>query len=288
MNTEHFANGISLWQAPQTALRGPSMGYVFKTGTGKLICIDGGIKPETGAFIDYLSNTAVEGVSFIDGKIVIEGWFITHNHTDHIGVLNHIMKELKGKIVIKRVYYNFAPISHCEKDVGFGSSENDILFTQEFYDLINENDVPQTILNVGDVYEFDGLKLKVLFTYDLDIEKNIINNSSVVIKAETGKKSVLFLGDLGAEAGDKLLNSEYKNELKCDIVQMAHHGQGGVKEDFYRFTGAKIALWPTPFWLYATPTKMHDFLHCDIARRWLLDMGCTIDFIAKDGGITLS
>ena len=71
-----------------------------------------------------------------------------------------------------------------------------------------------------------------------------------MIKAWDNWKSVLFLNDLDKEAGDKLLNGNYRNELNCDYLQMAHHGQNGVRKDFYRSIKFKACLWPTPIWLH--------------------------------------
>ena len=64
------------------------------------------------------------------------------------------------------------------------------------------------------------------------------------------QKSVLFSGDLGIEGGDKLLTSKYKDRLRSDYIQMAHHGQGGTNKDFYEAVGAKYCIWPTPIWLW--------------------------------------
>lgn len=34
--------------------------------------------------------------------------------------------------------------------------------------------------------------------------------------------------------------------LKCDIVQVAHHGQNGVGYEVYKALRPSVALWPTP------------------------------------------
>ena len=64
------------------------------------------------------------------------------------------------------------------------------------------------------------------------------------------RKSVLFTGDLGVEGGEKLLGGPYRDRLKSDYVQMAHHGQNGVTEAFYIAVSPKYCLWPTPGWLW--------------------------------------
>ena len=38
--------------------------------------------------------------------------------------------------------------------------------------------------------------------------------------------------------------------LNCDIVQVAHHGQNGVDFEFYKELYPRIALFPTPKWLW--------------------------------------
>lgn len=50
-------------------------------------------------------------------------------------------------------------------------------------------------------------------------------------------------------AQDKILR-EFPDKLKCPVVQMAHHGQDGVTEEFYRAVQPKVALWCAPEWLW--------------------------------------
>ena len=70
------------------------------------------------------------------------------------------------------------------------------------------------------------------------------------MKVWDDKKSILFLADTGAESGNKLLNGPYRNELSCDYVQMAHHGQHGCTEDFYKSIDFRACLWPTAYWIW--------------------------------------
>ena len=47
----------------------------------------------------------------------------------------------------------------------------------------------------------------------------------------------------------KYLLKKYKDELKADYIQMGHHGNGGLKDDFYQSIGAKAAFFDAPDWL---------------------------------------
>lgn len=82
------------------------------------------------------------------------------------------------------------------------------------------------------------------------MEKNVINNSSTVLRCDIGEQRVLFLGDLGEEVSDRFLSMWSEEELRSDFVQMAHHGQNGVTKEVYEKIQPKVCLWPTPKWLW--------------------------------------
>ena len=51
---------------------------------------------------------------------------------------------------------------------------------------------------------------------------NTFNNSSVAYRLDLNGKRILFLGDMGWDAGQNLLKKNKPEDLKADIVQMAH------------------------------------------------------------------
>jgi len=60
----------------------------------------------------------------------------------------------------------------------------------------------------------------------------------------------LFLGDMGWDSGDDYLRTHGNEKIRCDIVQLAHHGQNGVTKEFYQAVQPKICLYTAPDWLW--------------------------------------
>lgn len=108
----------------------------------------------------------------------------------------------------------------------------------------------------------------------------------MVIRVWDDHKSVVFLGDLGVEAGDKLLASEYAEQLNCDYLQMAHHGQRGCSEQFYKSIKFRACLWPTATWLYNND-RGEGFNTAQFesvtTRRWMEEIGITEHYVSCDG-----
>ena len=88
---------------------------------------------------------------------------------------------------------------------------------------------------------------EVLYTCADAKEKitNFNDNSAVLMLSCKGTR-VLFPGDTASVAGKVLLEAPEK--LKCDVVQVSHHGFNGAPEEVCRLTGAHTALWPTPLY----------------------------------------
>ena len=55
---------------------------------------------------------------------------------------------------------------------------------------------------------------------------------------------------MGEEAGACLMADYTPEQLKSDIVQMAHHGQDGVSQSFYEAVRPEVCLWAAPEWLW--------------------------------------
>jgi|AGTN01.3.fsa_nt_gi Predicted hydrolase (metallo-beta-lactamase superfamily) len=223
---------FTLWQLP-SQINTIGNSYVIRTGNGKVIVMDGGVTEEEGylrGFLGALGNT-------------VDCWFVTHPHPDHIGAFTRIL-ENPMDIKIHQI---------CQ------STFSDELLAREpdykdeairYYEAAKKSGVEIIEGTLGMTYTFGYTTFKILGIKNEELTANPYNNSSMVIKVWDPVKSVLFLADAGAEAGDKLLNGPYRKELDCDYMQMAHHGQNGVTMDFYRAVKFRACLWPTPSWVY--------------------------------------
>lgn len=227
-------SNFTLWQLPLTSdYVGNS--YVLLMDNGKVVVMDGGLKEEAPYLRGFLAALGNE----------VEAWYISHPHHDHMGAFNEIILD-PGDISIKTVYHSELPEWYYHKYDQYYDSLTDV-----YYRNLHLSGIP--IVNYtepGAVSRIDRTNFKILYTVDTSVTNNIYNNSSMVIKVWDDTKSVLFLGDLAEEGGDVLIESSFKDELDCDYVQMAHHGQKGVREEFYRSFDFRACLWATPLWLY--------------------------------------
>lgn len=207
------------------------MGYVIKTSQGKLIVIDGG---HFGQSDELYRILALEGLD-------VDIWFLTHIHCDHYGSIIELLKQHKD-VNIKQFWRN-----KRDETLNFmnQSEIDEVTKWYEFEDLhnfsIHDPQINEEIL-LGDT------KIEVLGVSNPEIHNNIINNQSMVLKITEKDFSILFLGDLGIEGGEKLLKNG--GRIEADAVQMAHHGQKGVNRNVYEAIGARYAFWPTPKWLW--------------------------------------
>jgi beta-lactamase superfamily II metal-dependent hydrolase len=224
---------FTLWQLP-SQIDTIGMSYVIRTTGGKIIVVDGGIASESSylkAFLERLGNN-------------VEAWFISHPHDDHIDALKGILLN-PGNIKIKKIYASLPDAAWVVQ------YEPDYLKTlQQFNVALRDSHHIITNLKLGSTIEIAGVRVEVLGVANPEIHTNAINNSSVVLRMSDSRKSVLFLGDLGVEGGEKLLHTKYRNKIHADYVQMAHHGQNGVDEAFYQAVQPSYCLWPTPHWLW--------------------------------------
>ena len=66
-----------------------------------------------------------------------------------------------------------------------------------------------------------------------------------------GRYTALFLGDLMQAGADCIMSHTDKARLKCDFLQVGHHGYGGGSDALHRAVAPKYLLWPCPdFWFH--------------------------------------
>ena len=254
-----------LWQLP-SQIDSIGNSYVVQTANGKVIVMDGGFEAEK----DYLRGF----IDALGGKV--DAWIISHPHDDHITAIVALLENPKG-LKIDKIYHSRFPDVLIDSE-----SEKTAEITRKFYSLLdNATDIEVVDCHCGDEFEIDGVNFRILSEKNPEMANcNPYNNSSMAYKMWDSKKSFIFLGDLGVEGGQKLLDSEYAKDLECDYLQMAHHGQAGCDKHFYESVKFRACLWPSPKWVYNAPMGP---LKTAEVRGWIKELGITEHYVSNEG-----
>jgi len=225
---------FTLWQLPEQT-HSQMMSYVMRTAGGKVIVIDGGTTGDAPYLRGFLAGLGND----------VPAWFVTHPHSDHVEALAEILRHPQG-LTIGTIYASMPDRDWVAKHV----PRDEVAEVTDFEKALQAAGRATTDMAVGQILLIDGVRIEVLGIKNPEFTQNCLNNSSVVLRVSDKAKSVLFLGDLGFEGGQKLLRTAGRDRLRADYVQMAHHGQNGVGEDVYRAVHPSYCLWPTPRWLW--------------------------------------
>lgn len=223
-------NGDRLFMVPSASPL-QCMGFIL-AGEGDVIGIDSCTQAES----EILENLVLS----LGGRV--KCWFLTHGHFDHIEGLIGILE--RGKVQVDKIVYKFPPLDYIER---VEKAEGRIARVADLERAIEKRGVPVLRPEKGKWMQ-EG-HFRVLPLSDGSPVGETLNPSSVVYRVETRGDAVLFLGDMDWRAEEKILQ-EFPEEIRCPVVQMAHHGQQGVTEKFYRAVAPKVCLWPTPEWLW--------------------------------------
>lgn len=221
------------------------MSFVIVTQQDNVIIVDGGRPLDMPLLKKYV------------GGRHISAWILTHAHEDHIsGFVDECEKNALADFDVEKIIYNFPPYDEwiLKEDV-----EDARYFRIELEEMLPAFNrvLPQLqdkvhIARQGETIQIDEISLHFIYTWHEGLTSNPINDSSLAFRMITPNRTVLFLGDLGPDAGD-ILFRESRHLLKADIVQMAHHGHMNVGLDVYAEIRPEVCLWCCPDWLYNEP-----------------------------------
>ena len=227
MSNKTNEKDCTLWQLPIIGSF-KSMSYCIKTADGQHFVIDGGDSPETEYLVQFINDN-------LQGRV--DAWFVTHPHKSHVGAFINIIGE--KLLSVKKIIYSYLdPEIVAKRD---NSCVQDI---ENFNNAIKASKISSLRVRNGDRLKIGKNIVKIIGAESLDSDRNYLNNIGVIFKFNFKSASVLVLGDAGYEAGLSLL-STFKDELKSDILQMAHHGFYGVSHELYSMISPDICLWPT-------------------------------------------
>ena len=261
---------FTLWQLPGQT-RSQINSYLIRTVGDEIIVIDGGTKGDAAYLRQFIKDQGNH----------VAAWFISHPHYDHVDALTAILNG-QGDMKIDRIYGSLPGDAWLKKHQNAHAFKTQ----QELKAALKKSNHKLLELEPGQKIKFKKTMFTVLSGLNPELTTNAVNNQSIVWRVDGNGQSVLFLGDLGVEGGEKLLAGKYREMLRADYVQMAHHGQTGVSEEFYRTVNPTYCLWATPDWLWENDRgKGHNsgpWKTLEV-RAWMENLNVKKHYIAKDG-----
>ncbi len=235
------------------------MCIIYRLSDGSFVIVDGGHHGNSGIYANNIIKALREqskDYAKTDKDITIAAWIISHPHTDHFGTLMNEYRQFT-KFNFERIMCNFWP------EAAFNTAQNTTssFATGKYVNynktvsVAREIGVDYVVPHIGQVWWFGDTAFEILYTLDayLPTVANAFNTSSIVFRSITtdasGKSTTAIItGDATGHAFN-ICNNLYKTELKCDILQVAHHGGGtggsnSGTQSAYSLMKPSVILWP--------------------------------------------
>ena len=229
---------------------GTACGYVLRLADGRFVIFDGGMPEQSRAIYDILKSQNV-----LEGEPVIAAWFLTHGHQDHIGAPLKFIERYQDRVEIETFVHNLpAYVIYNEKNTAEKKPEvesENLYYQSEMYYSKIEAFYPDSdivVAHAGQRFEYGDIDIDVLFTTENIYKKQMYdtNMSSVVYSITGSSGRMIILGD-AQDIQCPTINAIYGEKLKCDIIQVAHHGYNGGNAEMYASMNPQYAIWPNSY-----------------------------------------
>lgn len=218
--------------------------YVIQLKNGHYIINDGGFPEEANLLIDYLIENAPDGQ-----KPVVEAWFISHDHEDHMGPLQDIQMHAYD-IIVEGFYSNtvskdVARAVDMSGDSSLGAAARATLFCKNSAGEAT----PLYRMHAGERYYFNDITVEVLYTCEqieeTEYEGNLNASSTWLMYYIEGQK-VLMSGDTEIVNMRHVAEWFDKSFFAVDLMNVPHHGYNFYSDDLSYYT-AKTLIYANPY-----------------------------------------
>ncbi len=215
------------------------MCFLYRLSDGSFILVDGGFNQEPCA--DAIYNE-MKKLAPDPEHIVIAAWFMTHSHPDHYAVFKKFSQKYAGQVTLESCVYNYP----AAEDGNVETVEKGVKAMTEHLPLYGDKKVIEA--HPGQRYYIRDAVIEMLYTWEQLVPYDKVvaefNDTSLVFSIELGGEKIMQLGDCGTSAS-VVVETMYKDYLKSDIMQVAHHGLLGASEGLNTYIAAEVACWPT-------------------------------------------
>ena len=227
------------------------MCLIFTLADGSFLVFDGGC-PEDAEQV-YKALSALNKRP--DGRIVVAAWLFTHDHGDHTGAFAKLAEtEYAAQITVESIVYRKCPDLYMWRgrhDPYHWASPEVLDFAPGRMERLAAafgGDTRTLYPHMGQILSIRDAEVTFLSTGCEDLAPVLVDNfndTSLVCRVTLGGQSVLVLGDAAADISQTVLLPLFGAAMDSDILQVSHHGLGGIHPHVYKIMNPSVAIWPT-------------------------------------------
>ncbi len=200
------------------------MGIVFTLSDGSYVIVDGCYGVDAEPLYQYLT----ENNKRADGIVYIRAWFLSHTDGDHTGCIRRFAADYGDKV---RLEY-------------FGTQFTGVMEPLESIETAKQQFVgcKQLTPLTGQKMFFGDMEVDFIYTGETlypESSSSDANAYSLVMKIPFEGQTVLLMADAAGKALCCISN-HYTDTLKCDVLQLPHHGLNGFPVLYNRWRPSTI------------------------------------------------
>lgn len=197
--------------------------FVIQLKNGHFVISDGGVKEMLPYLLDYLEGLVPEGE-----KPVIEGWFFTHPHGDHTGVIEGFAehRDYAARIVVEGIYYNTPGANAFTKDQTAATTSQNLTFGSMA--LRDSQGVAPKLYRIqtGQRYYFNDITIDIMMTQEQLLPEDYfadINEASTWCLCTIEGQKVVLTGDADKGSMKNVMRTYSQEYLSVEIISSFHH-----------------------------------------------------------------
>ncbi len=252
-----------------------ALSFVIRLKNGRFIINDGGNDVDMPYLIEDLEALTPDGE-----KPVVEAWFISHAHTDHMGVFKGFFekKEYLDRIFVENVYFNDMSEEAEKYNNQFEKVTAMLNYVRGVPHMMTSTDgtAPEIHeMSTGDRYYFSDITVDVIFSSEMmaDYTKwGNQNGATTWLMYTIEGQKLLFSGDGTFDEQQAIMEIYDSAYFDLDFFTTPHHGYDVFDQFTDHFTGLKTVLYSNPLkWLAGSGMESGSSSHT-VALKHLNDI----------------
>ena len=221
--------------------------FLFQLKNGHFLMYDGGRPGELPYLLEYM-----ESLVPIGEKPIVDAWFISHAHTDHMGVFKTFSENESyvERVYIESIYFD-EPSKEAVEIAGIYDSVNaELIYCKAAQQYLKSSDgsAPEMYHpRLGERYYFNDFTVDIIYTLELlEPEKwDTWNSTSTVMMFTIEGQKIMLTGD--SDWCTQLIYTDMydKEYFNLDVYQVPHHGINVYKQLTNRLGTIRTAVYPT-------------------------------------------